>query len=123
MLGAGGAFSAQQLVMDSEIHSWNARIAAGILVDEETLALDVIKHVGAGGDFLRRPHTRRHARDVWRPRLLDRSTWDDWVACARPAAYEKATTLAGTLLRDHEVAALEGETDDVLRRIVAESGL
>jgi trimethylamine---corrinoid protein Co-methyltransferase len=123
MLGAGGAFSAQQLVMDSEIHSWNARIAAGILVDEETLALDVIKDVGAGGDFLRRPHTRRHARDVWRPRLFDRSTWDDWVASDRPAAYEKATTLAGTLLRDHEVAALEGETDDVLRRIVAESGL
>ena len=29
-LGAGAAFSAQELVMDAEIFSWNAAIAAGI---------------------------------------------------------------------------------------------
>ena len=90
-LGAGGAFSPQQLVMDSEIFSWSARIASGIEVEDETIALDAIKQVGIGGNYLGQRHTRRHMKDVWRPRLLDRSMWDAWIASGREGAYEKAT--------------------------------
>ena len=42
-LGTATAFSPQQLIMDGEIFSWNAKIAAGIDVDEETIALDAIR--------------------------------------------------------------------------------
>ena len=59
-LGGGSVFSAQQLVMDSEIYSWNARLVAGVMVDDETIALDAIKQVGIGGNFLGQRHTRRH---------------------------------------------------------------
>jgi trimethylamine---corrinoid protein Co-methyltransferase len=123
VLGGGYAFSAQQLVMDSEIFSWNARIAAGIVVDEETLALDAIKQVDICGNFLSQRHTRRHMKDVWRPRLLDRSMWDAWVASGREGAYEKATELVDTLLAEHEVWPLGDEVSGTLARIVAEAGL
>lgn len=122
-LGAGYAFSAQQLVMDSEIFSWNASIAAGIVVDDETLALDAIKQVDICGNFLSQRHTRRHMKDVWRPRLLDRSMWDAWVVSGREGAYEKATELAGKLLSEHEVSSLGDEVSGTLARIVAEAGL
>jgi len=122
-LGGGYAFSAQQLVMDSEIFSWNAFIAGGIAVDKETIALDAIKQVDICGNFLSQRHTRRHMKDVWRPRLLDRSMWDAWVASGREGAYEKATELAGKLLAEHEVLPLGDEVSGTLARIVAEAGL
>jgi trimethylamine--corrinoid protein Co-methyltransferase len=123
VLGGGHAFSAQQLVMDSEIFSWNASIAAGIVVDDETLALDAIKQVDICGNFLSQRHTRRHMKEVWRPRLLDRSMWDAWVASGREGAYEKATALVGALLAEHEVLPLGDEVSGTLARIVAEAGL
>ena len=122
-LGAGSAFSPQQLVMDSEIFSWSARIASGIEVEDETIALDAIKQVGIGGNYLGQRHTRRHMKDVWRPRLLDRSMWDAWIASGREDAYEKATELAGRLVAAHTAVPLGDEVLGTLRSIVAESGL
>ncbi len=123
LLGAATAFSPQQLVMDSEIFSWNASIAGGIVVDEETVALDVIKQVGIGGNYLGQRHTRRHMRDVWRPRLLDRTMWDAWVASGREGSYEKATALAERLLAEHTAVALGAEARGVIERIIAGPGL
>jgi len=122
-LGGGSVFSAQQLVMDSEIYSWNARIVAGVMVDDESIALDVIKQVDIGGNFLGQRHTRKHMKDVWRPRLLDRGMWDAWVACGREGAYEKASALVDEHLAEHRVLPLGDEVTAKLARIVAEAGL
>jgi trimethylamine--corrinoid protein Co-methyltransferase len=122
-LGGGGVFSAQQLVMDSEIYSWNARIAAGVMVDEETIALEVIRQVDICGNFLGQRHTRKHMKDVWRPRLLDRSMWDAWVASGREGAYEKASELVDQHLAEHQVLPLGDEVTETLARIVDEGGL
>ena len=51
------------------------------------------------GNFLGQRHTRRHMKDVWRPRLLDRSMWDAWIASGREGAYEKATDARRTAAR------------------------
>jgi len=123
LLGAGTAFSPQQLVMDTEIFSWNAFIAAGIQVDEATIALDVIKQVGIGGNYLGQRHTRRHMKGVWRPRLLDRTMWDAWIASGREGAYEKATALAEQLLAEHTSVPLGAEALGVIERISAGPGL
>jgi trimethylamine--corrinoid protein Co-methyltransferase len=122
-LGVATAFSPQQLVMDSEIFSWNAKIAAGIDVDEETIALDAIRKVDICGNFLGQRHTRRHMKDVWRPRLLDRSMWDAWIASGREGAYEKATALAAQLLAEHACVPLGAEARGVIERIIAGPGL
>ena len=120
-LGSGAAFSLRQLVMDGEAFSWNARIAAGIVVDEETIALEAIEQVGIGGNFLGQRHTRRHMKDVWRPRLLDRSMWDAWVAAGREGAAEKADALVESLLAAHDVLPLGDEVTKTVRRIAAEA--
>jgi len=122
-LGAGTVFSPEQLVMDSEVFSWSARIAAGIVVEPETLAVEAAREVGIGGNYLSQGHTRRHLKDVWRPRLLDRSMWDAWRAGGREGAYEKASALIDRLAAHHEVVPLGDEVSGTLRRIVAEAGL
>ena len=60
-------------------------------------------------------------KEVWRPRLLDRSMWDAWVAAGREDAYEKATGLARRLVDDHQVVPLEPDTAAALARIAAEA--
>jgi trimethylamine--corrinoid protein Co-methyltransferase len=122
-LRGGAQFSLAQLVADTEIHSWCAAIAAGIEVDDETLAVEAIKQVGVCGDFLGQKHTRRHMKDVWRPRLLDRASWDAWVAGGRQGAAERAAELAGTLLAEHEAEPLDAEPAATLERIIATAGL
>jgi trimethylamine---corrinoid protein Co-methyltransferase len=118
-LAGGSVFSPVQLALDSEIHSWNAAIAAGIAVDEETVALETIRQVGASGNFLSQRHTRRHMKEVWRPRLLDRSPWDAWVAGGRRGAPEKAAELVASVLADHTVAPLEAAVADRINEIIA----
>jgi trimethylamine--corrinoid protein Co-methyltransferase len=122
-LCGGAVFSPRQLVADAEIHSWCVAVAAGIPVDDETVSVDTIKQVGIGGNFLGQRHTRQHMKDVWRPRLLDRTSWDAWVADGRPGAADKAAELAGALLAAHEVDQLDSEPAATLERIIATAGL
>jgi len=57
-------------------------------VTEDTLALDVIRSVGHGKDFLTHGHTLRHFRsDLFFPALFRRQSIDQWLARgARPVA-------------------------------------
>lgn len=72
--------SLEKLVIDDEIINMIRRIADGIVVDEETIALDVIERVGAGGTFLGQRHTMRHLREEhFMPKLLDRRSYDVWA--------------------------------------------
>lgn len=75
------AMSPEALVMDDEIAGYFLRYRRGIAVDEEGLALDLIKEVGHSADYLSTKHTRRHYRhQLSRPVLAvrnRRSTWED----------------------------------------------
>ena len=102
LLGGGRIFSLQQLIMDSEIYSVAAKIAAGIVVVDDTIALETIEKVGIGGNYLSERHTRAHMKEVWRPRLLDRTPWDSWVQGGRKGSYDKATELLHSILESHQ---------------------
>lgn len=53
----------EKLVIDAQEIAMVQRFARGICVDTETLALDLIKKVGPGGDFLGEEHTFRLFRE------------------------------------------------------------
>jgi trimethylamine:corrinoid methyltransferase-like protein len=72
LLAGSRIWSYEQLLLDAEILGLVRGICRGIPVDDESLALDVIRAVGPGGDFLAEPHTRRHMRERWSPALIDR---------------------------------------------------
>jgi trimethylamine--corrinoid protein Co-methyltransferase len=118
-----GVFSPAQLVLDAETWSNVAAVGAGITVDDETLALETIAAVGIGGNALAQRHTRRHMRDVWKPRLFDRTAFDTWEREGRRSAPQRAATLAEELIAGHQVPPLDGEKAATLRRIMQEAGL
>ena len=119
----GAVFSPAQLVLDAETWSNVAAVGAGITVDDETIALETIAAIGIGGNALAQRHTRRHMKDVWRPRLFDRSAFEAWDRDGRPGAPGRAAALADELCLGREVPPLDAEKRATLRRIIATAGL
>lgn len=118
LLHGSRVFDFAQLVMDAEIYSALWHVARGIVVDDETLALDVIREVGPGGSFLAHRHTRRAAREMWVPELIDRRPYEVWEK-DRVGARERAQEKARWILANHRPEPLDEELAEELQRIVA----
>ncbi len=106
-LNGSKIFSLQALIMDAEIFSIIAKTSQGIEVNDETLAVELIKKVGPGGNFLSAKHTRKYMRDIWQPVVYDRKPYGQWEESGRKGAYEEATELARWIIENHEVEPLE----------------
>jgi trimethylamine--corrinoid protein Co-methyltransferase len=119
LLNGSKILSYPHLVMESEIYGIVQKVAEGIVVDDESLALDVIKRIGSNGTYLAEKHTRQHMKDIWRPTVWDRSTYDQWLAAGKSGALEKATALAQDILEHHRPEPLPEDVRAELARIVS----
>jgi trimethylamine--corrinoid protein Co-methyltransferase len=123
LLDGSKTLSYAHLVMEAEIYGIVQQVAGGIVVDDETLALDVIKKVGPNGTYLAEKHTRRHMGDIWRPGVWDRTPDEAWLATGRRGALENAEERAREILRSHTPDPLPDEVSAKLRRLVAAADL
>jgi trimethylamine--corrinoid protein Co-methyltransferase len=105
------------LLMDAEIWSILHSTFQGIVVNEETLALDAIRAVGPGGNFLAQRHTRQHMRERWQPTLMDRRPYNIWEE-KRDGARVWAGEKARKILQEHQPHPLEPAVSAELKRII-----
>jgi len=99
--------SLEQYVIDNEIIGMAKRMQKGFEVTAETLALDVVKRVGPGGNFMAEEHTLRHMRsELFQPLLSDRNVWEKWTAAGSPDTRDRARALAANILKNHEPQGL-----------------
>src|SRR5512143_1125535 len=71
-------WSYAEMMMDCEIFAIVQKMMQGIVVDEDTLALEAIAAVGPSGNFLAQKHTRRHMKELFMPQFMDRRPYTDW---------------------------------------------
>jgi trimethylamine--corrinoid protein Co-methyltransferase len=111
--------SFEQYVIDNEIIGMAKRMQKGFEVNDETLALDVVKRVGPGGNFLAEEHTLRHMRsELFQPLLSDRDVWEKWTAAGSPDTRDRARALAANILENHEPRGLTPDQEkDILNTI------
>jgi len=101
MLDSGNSISYEQYVIDDEIIGMVQRMVKGIQIDPDTLAFDVIKKVGPGGNFILEDHTVAHMMDeFFYPDLGVRSNFDIWERQARPNMLSRANDRVKTILQD-----------------------
>jgi len=94
--------SYEQMVIDDEIIGICMRAVRGIEVNEETLAEEVTKSVGAGGNFLANPHTMKHCRsEFFYPTVGDRQSRKVWEKNGAKDARERAREKAKLILAEH----------------------
>ncbi len=91
-----------QTVMDDEIISMSRIIEDGIEVNEETLSVDVINRVGSGGHYLYEDHTMKWFRKHWRPTLMDRQSYEDWVKKGSQTMQDRIISKTRDILENHE---------------------
>ncbi|MEW5827532.1 MAG: trimethylamine methyltransferase family protein [Chloroflexota bacterium] len=111
-------WSYAEMMMDAEIFSIIHKTMQGIVVDDETLALEAIAAVGPGGNFLTQKHTRKHMRDLFLPQFMDRRPYNEWEARG-DNAQDWALAKARKVLAEHRPDPLDPQVSAEMAKIIA----
>lgn len=122
MLELGMTMDYAQLVMDNEIARMIKQAVGGIDVTDEDLAVDVIKQVGAAGEFVSQKHTLNHFRKVQSTTsLIDRRMRGAWLADGAKDFTQRAYEKAIDILENHKPDPLPTEAAETIQAIVKEA--
>ena len=121
MIEMGMTIDYGQMVMDNEFARMIKYLVQGIPVNDETLAVDVIKEIGVGKDFLSHESTYKHMRTQSQPKLIDRRMREDWQAAGATDIYQRALEEARYILENHKPDPLPDDVPAAIRSIVEEA--
>jgi len=124
MMDSGNSISYEQFVIDNEVIGMVHRILAGINVNEDTLAFDVIQQVGPGGNFVAEDHTIDHMMDeFFYPELSVRCSFDIWEEQGQPDMLRRAKETVNRILEEGREGIMEQETILELKKAFPSSHL
>ncbi len=116
------ANSPVQLMVDNEYVGALKRMAAGFAVNEETLAWDLIRERGIGGNFLDAEHTARHFRgEHWQPALFSREPLNAWLGGERKLVADRARDQAQAILSEYHPRDMDEDTEKALLQVIGEA--
>jgi len=121
MIEMGMTIDFGQLVMDNEFARMIKHAVQGVPVTDETLAVDVIRQIGVGKDFLSHESTYKHMRSQSQPELIARNVREDWVAAGGSDIYQRSQEKARFILENHEPDPLPQGASETIRSIVEEA--
>jgi len=108
----------EKYVIDNEILGMVMRAVDGIVVNDDTLAFDLIKEVGPGGNFVAARHTRRFMRtEHYQPSLSDRDSREEWEAKGGKSTWERASERVKEIVANHNHSLPEPIRHQVLSEI------
>ncbi len=114
----GLTYSFDLLVMCDEFIGQIRRMMAGIPVDRENLAVEVIQRVGPGGHFLADEHTFNHFRENWQPDLTDRRTYEDWQSRGAKSMGRRAVEKIKKISQSHQPEPLSAEVEALIESVL-----
>jgi trimethylamine--corrinoid protein Co-methyltransferase len=95
------------------------RMARELKVDKDSLALESIKDVGPGGNFLSHPNTYDNfRRELWIPKLFERRNWELWEKDGSPDIFKVAEKKILEMLAEKPAALLPTEVENQIDEIV-----
>ncbi len=118
----GITFDFGQLVMDNDFAGMIKYTVNGIPVNDETLAVDVIKEIGPFKDFLSHENTLKNMRTQSKPKLIDRRIRENWKkATGGKNLYERALEEARRILETHKPKPLPSDVRSTIRSIIEDT--
>jgi trimethylamine--corrinoid protein Co-methyltransferase len=118
--GTDHAGSLVWLYLDNEVMEYVKRIVRGFEVNADTLATEVVRQVGPGGNFLAEEHTVEHFRkELWLPGMAwTRESWDAWAGGGNLSMAERIKDEVKRILDSHKPEPLQPETAKQVDAIV-----
>lgn len=117
---AGSDYGSMEMaVICDEIAGWIFRVLDGVHVNDESLALEVIRDIGSTGSYLKHKHTFTHLKkEVFVPTLFDRYNEQMWAQKGRKDVRQVAKERVKRILTDHKPEPLSDSVRENLRAIV-----
>ncbi|OYT26272.1 MAG: hypothetical protein B6V02_02065 [Thermoprotei archaeon ex4572_64] len=115
MLEFENVFSFEKLIIDNEACGIAYRLARGFEINEETLAIDIIKRVGSGGHFLAQKHTIKWCRiEHYLPEIIDRMDRTTWSKRGSLDILKRSKVKFQELLKRCEIHELPSDVEKEL---------
>lgn len=119
MLELGMTFSMEQLVIDNDIAAMTKKVMQGIPVTEETLAVDAIKKVGIGNNFLGHKTTMANINLPSDPMMINRDMIGDWITAGSKDLAAVAHEKVVQIMKSHVVEPIDADVVKELKALVA----
>jgi len=115
--------SYEQFAISNEICGAIKRIAKGIRVTKETLAVDIIDKVGHDSNHFTNDDalefSRKHVpEEYWQPWITDRTSRPDWEAKGSKDIVQRAKEKAKKILETHKVPPLDKDVEAKMKDII-----
>jgi trimethylamine---corrinoid protein Co-methyltransferase len=108
-----------QLITIANDHLGFLRAATrGVVVNDETLALDVIEELGPTGNFLNHEHTMRHYREPFYSKLADKGGFAAWEKHGSSTMEDRAAKMIDEILATHNPEPLSPDIQTAIHEIV-----
>jgi trimethylamine--corrinoid protein Co-methyltransferase len=117
-MDAGLQGSMQLIVICNEIMGFLRAATAGVVVNDETLALDVIDELGPTGSYMGHEHTVRHFKDAYYSKLIDKNPFSVWQKRGSTSMEGRAAKTIDEILARHQPQALSAEVQKAIHAIV-----
>ena len=117
-MDSGMQGSLQLIVLCNDWLGFIRAATAGVLVNDETLALDVVDELGPTGMYLSHDHTLRHYKEPFYSKLADKNSYAVWEKRGGTRMEARAAKMVDEILASHEVSPLSTEVQAAIKQIV-----
>jgi trimethylamine--corrinoid protein Co-methyltransferase len=117
-MDAGLQGSLPLIAICNEILGFLRAVTAGVVVNEETLAMDVIEELGPTGSYLGHDHTIRHFKEPFYSKLIDKNPYSVWEKRGRTSMEARAGKMVDDILAKHQPEPLAKDIFQAVHGIV-----
>jgi trimethylamine--corrinoid protein Co-methyltransferase len=118
-LDFGRTGSLEMIVISNEIIDQVRRMQRGIPVDDDQIAVPVIRDAGPQGQFITHDHTVQHLRTTqWRPKLFSRMGFENWEETGSQSLLQKAQLRLAEISVNHHAPSISKEKQREIQNLV-----
>jgi len=117
-MDSGMQGSLQMIAIANDILGFLRAATAGVTVDDETLALDVVEELGPTGAYLGHEHTLRHYKEPFYSKLSDKNPYSVWQKRGGTTMEGRASKAIDNILKEHKAEPLPESVQAGIKEIV-----
>jgi trimethylamine--corrinoid protein Co-methyltransferase len=117
-MDAGLQGSLPLIAMCNDILGFLRASTAGVVVNDETLALDLIDELGPTGTYMGHDHTVRHFKEAYYSKLIDKNPYSVWQKRGSQSMEQRAAKMVDDILAKHQPEPLPEEVQKAIHDVV-----
>jgi trimethylamine--corrinoid protein Co-methyltransferase len=117
-MDAGMQGSLQLIAICNDILGFLRAATAGVPVNDETLALEVIDELGPSGNYIDHEHTLRHYKEPYYSKLADKNPYSVWLKRGGTSMEQRAAEMVDDILDKHQPEPLPDDIQTKIKKTV-----